>query len=74
MSSEIYENKTQEQPEKNQIEIQLFGQVLTQSPTLHKNTTPVSLKLCFCNGFSSLKMKKGGKHNLSQKKKSNNQE
>jgi hypothetical protein len=73
MSSEIYENKTQEQPEKNQIEIQLFGQVLTQSPTLHKNTTPVRLKLCFYNGFTSLKIKKGGKHNLSQKN-SNNQE
>lgn len=73
MSSEIHENKTQEQPEKNQIEIQLFGQVLTQSPTRHKNSTPVSLKLCFYNGFTSLKIKKKEENNLSQKN-SNKQE
>lgn len=73
MSSEIHENKTQEQPEKNQIELQLFGQVLTQSPTFHKNTTPVSLKLCFYNGFTSLKIKKKEENNLSQKN-SNKQE
>lgn len=57
MSSEMHENKAQEQPKKNQIDLKSLGQVLRQSSPLYKNTMPVSLKVSFCNALTSVEMK-----------------